>query len=106
MKELECVMCGVKIGDILNDEDILDNTQEPRCLCPKCLEKAKDTDCDFTIISKPSYIKLVCPFCGEYIEIDWKLVPNNTASFSNIYGEQVECPCCKNDITLGDWDYD
>ena len=58
----------------------------------------------FTIVSRPSYIHLYCPYCDEDIEINWEDV-NAPESWSD-YWDDIVCPECGKTIKLGDWDYD
>ena len=59
---------------------------------------------DFTIVSKPNYISLMCPHCYSDIKIPWKdvCVPDY---WGDDWGE-VECPDCHETIKLGDYEYD
>jgi len=59
---------------------------------------------DFTIVSKPDYISLECPFCHDDIKIDWNDV-DVPEDWQGDWG-YVECPTCEKLISLGDWDYD
>lgn len=59
---------------------------------------------DFRIVSKPSYIALTCPHCEEDIKIPWKDV-DAPECWSDQW-DPVECPECKKEIDLNDWEYD
>lgn len=59
---------------------------------------------DFTIISRPVYITLTCPYCGEEIKIKWADV-DVPGCWSDDWGF-VDCPECKGLIELGDYTYD
>lgn len=59
---------------------------------------------DFTIVSAPVGIHLLCPHCGESVKIPWKDV-DVPESWSDAW-PNVECPECSKEIELGDWDYD
>ncbi len=59
---------------------------------------------DFTIVSAPVKIHLICPHCGEDIEIPWGEL-DAPECWSDAWPD-VECPECGKDIELGDWDYD
>lgn len=100
MNKLQCRECGKVLGyinDVVYDED---------CLCEECYNKAINAKVDFTIVKLPHHISLNCPFCGEDIQIDWDDVPSTYEDWNAIKGKYVECPECKNDIKLGDFDVD
>ena len=59
---------------------------------------------DFTIVSKPNYISLMCPHCYSDIKIPWKDVCEPDY-WGDDWGE-VECPDCHETIKLGDYEYD
>lgn len=59
---------------------------------------------DFTIISAPEKIRLCCPYCEEDINIPWSEV-DVPESWCDDWAS-VECPECKQEIELGDYQYD
>lgn len=59
---------------------------------------------DYTIVSKPDHINVICPHCGEDVRI-----PFDQVDFESDYwgdGGRCICPECKKDIELGDYEYD
>ena len=56
---------------------------------------------DYTICSKPDHIELECPFCKEDVEIKVKDLSENVFELSTII-----CPCCGQEVWLGEWIYD
>lgn len=58
----------------------------------------------YTIISKPSYIRLDCPHCKEDIELPFDAVDFKTDYWGD--GAWCDCPECGKEIELGDWEYD
>lgn len=72
------------------------------CMMPN--EQADVNRVDFTIVSSPTKIRLICPHCGEDIEIPWGEV-DKPESWSDDW-PNVECPECDKEIELGSWDYD
>lgn len=59
---------------------------------------------NYIIISKPDYIKCVCPFCEEDIEINFDEINFYTDYWNE--GGYVDCPECDNTFELGEYDYD
>lgn len=59
---------------------------------------------DYTIISKPAYIKFDCPYCNEEVEIDFKEVVFNTDYWGD--GAWVNCPECGEEVELNNYEYD
>ena len=59
---------------------------------------------DYTIVSRPDYIRLECPHCEKNIKVDFEDVVFHRDSWSD--GGCCNCPKCGEDIELGDWDYD
>lgn len=60
--------------------------------------------CQYTIISKPSYITFDCPHCGESVETDFANVDYKTDYWGD--GAWVDCPECGKEVELGDYEYD
>lgn len=102
MKKIECNKCCKTMGYV-NDE--FDNIQDEDCICEECYNKGKNKEINFTIVSKPDHISLTCPFCSDEIEIPFDDVPKKGDSWE-FHGLTIECPNCKEEVTLGDWDYD
>lgn len=100
MNKLQCRVCGKVLGYV---NDVVD---EDSCLCEEHYKKALNTSVDFTIVQKPHHIDLDCPFCGENIEIDWEDVYNAYEGWSALKGSYVECPHCRNEVKLGEYDVD
>ena len=59
---------------------------------------------DFYIVSAPTKISFVCPYCKERVEIRWNDI--NPPECWNDGWDNVNCPECKEEIELGDWEYD
>lgn len=95
MKEKHC--CDCVNFDICTFDDLVKRGQLQKkgkdCYIPK------DRRVNYTIISKPVFIRLKCPYCHENIEFP----------FCDDYwysGEYCDCPKCGFEIELGDWEYD
>ena len=59
---------------------------------------------DYTIVSKPDHIDVICPHCDEDVRI-----PFDQVNFKSSYwgdGGWCTCPECGKDIELGDYEYD
>lgn len=59
---------------------------------------------DYTIVSKPDHINVVCPHCDESVSI-----PFDQVDFKSDYwgdGGWCICPECGKNIELGDYEYD
>lgn len=60
---------------------------------------------NYTIFSKPSYIKFDCPYCGakdvkeNFLEVNYKTDYWGDGAF-------VDCPNCGEEVELGDYKYD
>lgn len=101
MNKLQCRVCGKVLGYV---DDVVDKDS---CLCEEHYTKALNTSVDFTIVQRPHHIFLDCPFCGEEMEIDWEDVYHNAyEDWNTLKGSYVECPYCKNEVKLGDYDVD
>lgn len=61
------------------------------------------TRVDFTIVSRPDYIVLECPHCGDEIEVEWGDVPHD--EYWDLFSD-IKCPDCGETIQLGNWSYD
>ena len=59
---------------------------------------------NFLIVSKPVKICFECPFCEQKVEIPFKDVAA-PESWQDEWPD-VQCPECKNIVSLGDWEYD
>lgn len=59
---------------------------------------------DYTIISKPDYIKLKCPHCHNAIETPCEKINFYSSSWSD--GGEITCPDCHQTIILGDYEYE
>lgn len=59
---------------------------------------------DYTIISKPVYIKFECPYCGEEIEVPFEEVDYKTDYWGD--GARVDCPNCDKEVELNNYEYD
>ena len=59
---------------------------------------------NYTIVSKPAYIRLECPYCYEDIEVPFCDVDYNTDYWGD--GGWCDCPKCGFEIELGNWEYD
>ena len=57
---------------------------------------------DFYINQRPVSISFECPHCLMDVDIDWRDV-DVPDSWSDDWG-YVECPYCKKEIKLGDYD--
>lgn len=59
---------------------------------------------DYTIISKPSYIRFECPHCEEEVEVGFKEVDFKTDYWGD--GAWVNCPECGREVELDNYEYD
>lgn len=59
---------------------------------------------DYTIVSKPAYVRFECPHCHEDVEVAFNEVDYNTDCWSD--GAWVDCPCCGEEVELDSWEYD
>ena len=56
---------------------------------------------DYIICSKPDYIAFECPWCKSDVEIKVKELEEDVFDLSTII-----CPCCQQEVKMGDWSYD
>lgn len=59
---------------------------------------------DFIIMSRPVAIHFTCPFCELECDIPWEDVQH--PEYWGDEWEDVECPNCGSQVSLGDWEYD
>lgn len=68
------------------------------------LDKKSATKIDFHIDVEPVSISFICPHCKIEQIIDWKNV-DVPSCWEDDWGT-IQCPECKNEIELGDYEYD
>ena len=56
---------------------------------------------DYTICSKPEYIVFECPYCKSDVDIKVKDLTEDVFNISSVI-----CPCCGQEVEMGDWTYD
>lgn len=56
---------------------------------------------EYIICSKPDYIAFECPFCKSDVQIKVKDLEEDV-----FYLTTVICPCCQQEVKMGDWSYD
>lgn len=66
--------------------------------------KENITLADFHIDVRPVSVTLRCPHCGEVVNIPWSEV-DEPDCWEDSWGF-VDCPVCRKEIELGDYDYD
>ena len=71
-------------------------------LQPEIVDMAKPVK--FTILSAPYAISFECPYCHMRIEVEWKKA--DPPAYWGDPWPDAECPHCKKEIPLGDWEYD
>lgn len=59
---------------------------------------------DYTIVSKPDYIKLECPHCHHSLEIPFDDVNFYASNWAE--GGEVDCPDCNRTVILGEYEYE
>lgn len=59
---------------------------------------------DFIIHQRPVSISFECPFCECSAELAWCTI--NTPDYWGDKWDDVECPHCKNKVSLGDYELD
>ncbi len=59
---------------------------------------------DFTIVSAPTSIRFTCPHCKGEVKIDW-----DDITAPEYWGDPwgyVDCPECREEVCLGEYEYD
>lgn len=59
---------------------------------------------DYTIISKPSYVRFECPHCGINADVPFDKVDFKTDYWDD--GAWVDCPYCEKEVELDYYEYD
>ena len=59
---------------------------------------------DYTIISKPAYVKFECPYCHEDVEVSFDNVDYKTDYWGD--GAWVDCSYCEKEVELDNYEYD
>ena len=67
-----------------------------------------DNRIDITVISRPSYITIECPHCGEEINIEYNdfLGMMTHYYYEDWIDEVIECPECGKEVTIGSVEWD
>ena len=62
-------------------------------------------EADYTIVSKPDYVRVTCPYCVEDVRFTFEEIDDGGSAYQG-YPGSVECPECHNEFRLGVADYD
>ena len=67
-----------------------------------------DNRIDITVISRPSYITIECPYCEEEININYNdfLGMMTHYYYEDWIDEVIKCPECGKEVTIGSVEWD
>ena len=59
---------------------------------------------DYTIKSKPVYVRFKCPYCQREVGVPYLDVDYKTDSWND--GATCDCPNCGKEVELGNYEYE